>query len=1183
MALSSPYAELYRNAAKETGLSAELLEAQGKQESGWNPLALNKKSKAEGIAQFVPDTAKWLGLSPEDVRNPAKAIPAQAKYMKSLKQQFGSDELALVAYNWGPGNLRKHLRENGGLLLKSKIPKETRDYLANIHKKPSEDYPKPKGFGDVPAMKEGLGQLDALEQAQRDADTKARERGTLTNIGMAVRGAYTMGSPDVSFIRNQIEFEDVDMGEPREEGDESFASYIFDELGKSGAEADFLMRNAVNREHAKKLSETYLETRNEEVAELMRHGNAVFLGGTLAAGLASPLTLLTGGVGKLATAGKLIEGVGAAKAASAAVTVGKAAAGGAAVGLAYGYGLHTQSAQEFHPIADAGFGAAGGAILGAISHHLRNAPPKHLQELRESMPNPNYTELPAEESVTHLHPFQQTKEADVVREYASNSYGPRMDVTGRLKKHDIPELNTRVSMVSRDPTMKLQRLTVEEDFAIRNNKVHTLIGETSKLAKSHGIDVTNKDVFTGYSKAVARAIQDDGAYNAAPPAVKAVADRLRDYFKEIAEEAYRNGLTDTNLANRNYYPVKLSANKIDSLAAKLGKGLRKGEGMRKVEQMAARAYEESKRSAAFIKTTKEEYAAYLKSAKSDPKPFDSWLHDKARGYGETLINSNMLDLTEHLNFGQLQRGRVTVNGKSSHLQHAERFDRGHRITLEDGTTFAIDDLRDFNLHNDLKSYHRSMSPDMAFMRVTNETMEGFVESTAREMAKQQGSVNHNTIKGILDDFSYMVNSAVGKSPGGRGIIENLANFYSRSNYVRKGGWFGFNQIGEHMQNMGLDGGATMVKMLKHMGVEDFIERARAGDPKYKSMFKAIEMVFGGADPLTYSRFDMSHHANPLYGGANLTLGQKIMNKLDSSTQAAARMQGRLSGFEPMVSSSVHMTQLGAMEAIHSFVKGSTNKFLKQHFTPKRLANYGATKAEWESLEKALKRAKGDGFEALGQLNAEDFQTYQRMARRISEEFIQPNSRNMLPRFLTETPLMRLSAQFMSYPIAAWAHQALRAYRYADRVTALKLLGGFMGNAMAYVARMYLQSLTKREREREDFVEKYMSPEAVAMAGITRISAASIIPNILNTPLSIMGIEVPGVSSGRTTGNDASLLGGSLPQDIGAITALLGSTRRAFMEDEDFSDSDVNKLGQLIVPNHMLTQLMWKTLRDTPIN
>jgi hypothetical protein len=87
-------------AAQRWNVSAALLAAQLYAESGFNPAAISPAG-AQGIAQFMPATARSLGLDdPFDAR---RAIDAQGHLMRDLLRQLGSVPLALAAYNAGPG------------------------------------------------------------------------------------------------------------------------------------------------------------------------------------------------------------------------------------------------------------------------------------------------------------------------------------------------------------------------------------------------------------------------------------------------------------------------------------------------------------------------------------------------------------------------------------------------------------------------------------------------------------------------------------------------------------------------------------------------------------------------------------------------------------------------------------------------------------------------------------------------------------------------------------------------------------------------------------------------------------------------------------------------------------------------------------------------------------------------
>ncbi len=94
------YAPALSAAAQRWNVSAALLAAQLYAESGFNPFSVSPAG-AEGIAQFMPGTARSYGLAnPFDA---TAAIDAQAHLMRDLLRQLGTVPLALAAYNAGPG------------------------------------------------------------------------------------------------------------------------------------------------------------------------------------------------------------------------------------------------------------------------------------------------------------------------------------------------------------------------------------------------------------------------------------------------------------------------------------------------------------------------------------------------------------------------------------------------------------------------------------------------------------------------------------------------------------------------------------------------------------------------------------------------------------------------------------------------------------------------------------------------------------------------------------------------------------------------------------------------------------------------------------------------------------------------------------------------------------------------
>lgn len=105
-------------------------------ESGLRPSAVSVAS-AVGLWQFISSTGKTYGLKGnwyvDDRMDPIKATDAACRHLKDLYRMFGDWELAMAAYNCGPGNVRKAIRRSGYKKtfweIYRYLPRETRSYV----------------------------------------------------------------------------------------------------------------------------------------------------------------------------------------------------------------------------------------------------------------------------------------------------------------------------------------------------------------------------------------------------------------------------------------------------------------------------------------------------------------------------------------------------------------------------------------------------------------------------------------------------------------------------------------------------------------------------------------------------------------------------------------------------------------------------------------------------------------------------------------------------------------------------------------------------------------------------------------------------------------------------------------------------------------------------------------------
>jgi len=109
-------------------------------ESAYNPMAYSR-SRASGIWQFIPSTGKHFGLEQtwwlDERRDVVAATDGALDYLQKLYAEFGDWYLALAAYNWGEGSVRRAIAANTKRGLPTNyeslnMPAETRQYVPKL-------------------------------------------------------------------------------------------------------------------------------------------------------------------------------------------------------------------------------------------------------------------------------------------------------------------------------------------------------------------------------------------------------------------------------------------------------------------------------------------------------------------------------------------------------------------------------------------------------------------------------------------------------------------------------------------------------------------------------------------------------------------------------------------------------------------------------------------------------------------------------------------------------------------------------------------------------------------------------------------------------------------------------------------------------------------------------------------
>lgn len=114
-AVTPELAHVIANAATRHGIRREVAFGLVRTESGFSNKATSRVG-AVGLSQLMPRTARWLkpGTTVRQLRDPARNVDIGFGYLRRLIDRYEGDlEMALLAYNRGPGTVDRIVRKGG--------------------------------------------------------------------------------------------------------------------------------------------------------------------------------------------------------------------------------------------------------------------------------------------------------------------------------------------------------------------------------------------------------------------------------------------------------------------------------------------------------------------------------------------------------------------------------------------------------------------------------------------------------------------------------------------------------------------------------------------------------------------------------------------------------------------------------------------------------------------------------------------------------------------------------------------------------------------------------------------------------------------------------------------------------------------------------------------------------------
>lgn len=172
-----PYQSLIQSTSNKYGVNSALINAIIHTESGFNPNARSPVG-ASGLMQLMPDTAKGLGVI--NSQDPAQNLDGGIRYIKAgLDRYNGNLDHALMAYNWGQGNLAKYLKAKAEGKNPT-IPAETRKYVVAVKTR-------------MAKYAEGMGNTSSISTVPSNSRGDTRYTNKEAYAGLRIKGSEAYG------------------------------------------------------------------------------------------------------------------------------------------------------------------------------------------------------------------------------------------------------------------------------------------------------------------------------------------------------------------------------------------------------------------------------------------------------------------------------------------------------------------------------------------------------------------------------------------------------------------------------------------------------------------------------------------------------------------------------------------------------------------------------------------------------------------------------------------------------------------------------------------------------------------------------------------------------------------------------------------------------------------------------
>lgn len=441
-------------------------------------------------------------------------------------------------------------------------------------------------------------------------------------------------------------------------------------------------------------------------------------------------------------------------------------------------------------------------------------------------------------------------------------------------------------------------------------------------------------------------------------------------------------------------------------------------------------------------------------------------------------------------------------GVNNFLEGRHLFDSDMAVPLSDGSTFAVNDLREFNLSRITPSYDRRVNGDIGIMGATGRSTAELVNDIGRV------KINSKADRAALEDAIKILTGRARRDVDG--TLATAARSLADLSFFAKNAYMGVQSITE-VAGMVTKGHTHM--LLK--GVPFLKEMTQWGSKiSAKDLSDMHSMVFGREldNHIRPTRSDIVERLRNEAGAS--PLAANVVGSIKFATQ---ELSARSPFTKFLTESSNYIADAGRQGVLSDFVDHAIAGRESGLFSPLRLKSMSITPEQFEGMKDLIKtyvQRQKDGSYKLTDRAAfqRDPRTMDlwRMGDKIADETI------LRPHKLSSADTVAYGAgiktamQFKNFTMRSvnsrlirGFHEATKNGRQIDQTMQAVLSTGLA--LSAYMAMKYSQASGMPKDQREKFLQQALAPNMLAYAALSRsshIGAPLGLANIVAAPLGL---------------------------------------------------------------------------------